>query len=291
MYINIKGETGTIAGERVENKDYKMSDPATSTTPSSTSSTKRRRGEELPSLFHKVHAAVGRQRPVRSCRFRIPERYWGQVVRCIEYPDGIYIDHRGHTRPDKSVKLPSDHVERIPKHLWHTLSAAERAEQRSLLYDELVERERKLLAEEDEGDESYNDSEEEHEEDEADEDDEEDGEEDDEEDGEEEDDEEDDEEVDEEGEVKEDDAELSEYAQGSNEKPYEDDDDDEENEGDEEQRVMLATIDALDTDGDDDEDDDPIEDAHLPVGCGDMGVMGEYDDEEDIPPPPPLVRQ
>jgi hypothetical protein len=104
-------------------------------------SRKRRRtsDEVLPVLFpDSIVSTSGR--PVRASRLKIHTRYYGKIVRCVKYPDGVYINKHGEAVVKNRYRLPKidKKVTLLPRTEWHMLTTAERNEQKNLLYDKLV---------------------------------------------------------------------------------------------------------------------------------------------------------
>lgn len=53
----------------------------------------------LPILNNNVYSSFDRPRREK----KIPRKYWGCLYRCVEFPEGVYIDEFGKPRPDIDI--------------------------------------------------------------------------------------------------------------------------------------------------------------------------------------------
>jgi hypothetical protein len=114
-----------------------VSDPTSA--PGAPKKRKRGNSEALPLLFHDKPIRSASGRPVRSSRYAIPKCYYGRVIRCQKYPDGVYISKNGKPIISDRFKMPKlKKIKVIAKDQWLSLRKSEREEQRDLLYDERV---------------------------------------------------------------------------------------------------------------------------------------------------------
>lgn len=67
--------------------------------------------EDLPSLYT---ASASSTRPVRACRRRVNRRYFGSIIRCVEYPDGVYISRTGRLSP-RSLPAPARRIDVVDR--------------------------------------------------------------------------------------------------------------------------------------------------------------------------------
>jgi len=67
--------------------------------------------EDLPSLYT---ASASSSRPIRACRRRVNRRYFGSIIRCVEYPDGVYISRTGRLSP-RSLPTPARRIEVVDR--------------------------------------------------------------------------------------------------------------------------------------------------------------------------------
>lgn len=107
--------------------------------------------ENLPSIVNKTYSSC--KRPRRNTRSKIPEKFWNSFIRCIEYPDGIYIDNQGQPNvnifQDEEDEVSDDEFEKLPpakkQKILHNLKRQkekeEQEEQINLEYDKLASKE------------------------------------------------------------------------------------------------------------------------------------------------------
>jgi len=53
-------------------------------------------GKDLPSLYKTNYSSCSRPRRANSA---IPEHFKDKVIRCVEYPEGVYISKKGEVKP------------------------------------------------------------------------------------------------------------------------------------------------------------------------------------------------
>jgi hypothetical protein len=105
--------------------------------------------ENLPSIINKTYSSC--KRPRRNARSQIPKRFWNSFMRCIEYPDGVFIDNNGQHQPNKMQeededeisdeefeKLPPAKKQKILHNLKRQKEKEELEEQINLEYDRLA---------------------------------------------------------------------------------------------------------------------------------------------------------
>ena len=122
---------------------------------SSNNETKNQENSEcLPSITNRTYSTC--KRPRRNTQSKIPERFWDSFIRCVEYPDGIYINKYGEAEPnafqdDKEEEdtVSDDEFEKLhpakKQKILHTLKRLQQKEEQeeriNLEYDKVASEE------------------------------------------------------------------------------------------------------------------------------------------------------
>ena len=114
----------------------------------------------LPSISNRIYSKYKRPRRGGNNK-KIPEKYWNSVIRCVEYPEGVFINKYGQPEPDKTTsdatvvdddnegelsdeefeKLHPTKKRKILKKLKEQQETEEREELEDLEYDKLAKKE------------------------------------------------------------------------------------------------------------------------------------------------------
>ena len=142
-----------MSAQQIRENKEQPSSSSSSTSSSTLSLTDRKlcaeekRRDFLPSLYRKTWSTC--KRPRRGGKVKIPRRFWGTVFRCVEYPNGVYINNQGSPEvleePDDYdssdfEKLPEDEKDEIREKLERIRTREEREAERDLKEDAMCQK-------------------------------------------------------------------------------------------------------------------------------------------------------